>query len=321
MDYTTLGRTELKVSVAGLGCGGFSKLGLGTGKSEGEAVALIQQALDLGVNLLDTAAVYGTEEVVGKALHHVSRDSVVLCTKASKAAGERQFRLDTVLASLEGSLRRLGTDYVDVFQLHAVHPTQYDHVRDVIVAPLLRERERGKFRFLGITETSPNDSEHSMLNRAVRDDIWDTAMFAFHLMHQPARTQVFPHTRAHRVGTLMMFAVRQIFARPAQLAATVKELVADGQIPARLGESDEPLSFLVHPGGASTLTDAAYRFVRHEPGVDVVLFGTGDPDHLRTNIDSLLKPPLPEADQAQLTALFSHLRGVGLEAPPRRTAA
>jgi len=321
MEYTTLGRTGLKVSVAGLGCGGFSKLGLGTGKSEADAVALIRQALDLGVNLLDTAAVYGTEEVVGKALHGVARDSVVVCTKASKEAGEKQFHLDKVLASLDGSLRRLGLDHVDVFQLHAVHPTQYDHVRDVIAPALLRERERGKFRFLGITETSPNDPEHTMLNRAVQDGIWDTAMFAFHLMHQPARIQVFPHTRANRVGTLMMFAVRQIFARPAQLAETVRQLAADGDLPAWLADSDHPLSFLVHEGGANTLTDAAYRFVRHEPGVDVVLFGTGDVGHLHTNIESLCKPPLPDVDRARLAELFSHLRGVGLEAPPRRVAA
>ena len=321
MEYTTLGRTGLKVGVAGLGCGGFSKLGLGTGKSQAEAVALVRLALDLGVNLLDTAAVYGTEEVVGKALTHVPRESVVVCTKASKAPGETQFDLVQVLASLGESLRRLGTDYIDVFQLHAVHPTQYNHVRDVIVPALLREKERGKFRFLGITETSPNDPEHTMLRRAVQDDIWDTAMFAFHLMHQPARTHVFPYTRAHRVGTLMMFAVRQIFARPAQLAATVKELADAGQLPAWFAESDDPLGFLVHPGGASTITDAAYRFVRHEPGVDVVLFGTGDPAHMRTNIESLLKPPLPEVGRAKLAELFSHLRGVGLEVPPRRTAA
>lgn len=321
MQYTTLGRTGLNVSVAGLGCGGFSKLGLGTGKSEDDAVALIRLAFDLGVNLLDTAAVYGTEELVGRALQGVPRASVVVCTKASKAAGEKQFHLDKVLASLDGSLRRLGTDYVDVFQLHAVHPTQYDHVRDAIAPALLREKARGKFRFLGITETSPNDPEHTMLNRAAQDGIWDTAMFAFHLMHQPARAQVFPHTRAHGVGTLMMFVVRQIFARPSQLAATVKQLAAAGQLPAWLAETDDPLGFLVHPGGATTLTDAAYRFVRHEPGVDVVLFGTGDPGHLRTNIDSLLKPPLPEADRTKLEDLFGHLRGVGLEAPPRRAAA
>src|SRR6266536_3474490 len=71
MDYTTLGRTGLKVSVAGLGCGGFSQLGLGTGKSEADAIAIIRAAVDLGVNLFDTAAAYGTEPVLGRALRGV----------------------------------------------------------------------------------------------------------------------------------------------------------------------------------------------------------------------------------------------------------
>src|SRR5450755_3272725 len=100
MQYTTLGRTNLKVSVAGLGCGGFSKLGLGTGQSADHAVGIIRQALDLGVTLLDTAAVYGTEDVVGAALRGVPRDSVVVCTKASKPAGDAAFSVDKVIASL-----------------------------------------------------------------------------------------------------------------------------------------------------------------------------------------------------------------------------
>lgn len=318
MQYTTLGRTGLKVSVAGLGTGGFSKLGLGTGKSEDHAVGIIKAALDVGVNLIDTAAVYGTEDVVGKAIRGVNRDSVVICTKASKPGGDKTFTVAKILDSLDGSLKRLGVDYVDVFQLHAVPPSAYAHMRDEIAPALLREREHGKFRFLGITETAPNDPEQLMLNQAMRDTPWDTAMAAFHLMDQVARKQVFPLTIANRIGTLMMFAVRSIFARPAQLAATMKELAADGLVPAWLAESDDPLGFLVHEGGATSLTDAAYRYVRHEPGVDVVLFGTGDAGHLRSNVESILKPPLPEADRVKLVKLFSHLRGVGLEAPPRR---
>lgn len=316
MEYTTLGRTGLRASVAGLGCGGFSRVGLGTGGSEDAAVGLIRQALDLGVNVLDTAAVYGTEEVIGKAVRGVPRDSVIICTKASRDRRDNRFYVNKILASLDGSCRRLGLDYVDVFQLHAVPPGQYEFVRDEIAPALLRAKEQGKFRFLGITETSPNDTNHDMLYRALPDGIWDTAMFAFHMMHQPARDRVFPLTRAHGVGTLMMFAVRQIFARPAQLAATVKQLAAEGKVPARLSESDDPLGFLVHPDGASSVIDAAYRYVRHEPGVDVVLFGTGDAAHLRSNIESILKPPLPAADRAKLAELFSHLRGVGLVAPP-----
>jgi aryl-alcohol dehydrogenase-like predicted oxidoreductase len=316
MEYTTLGRTGLRASVAGLGCGGFSRIGLGTGGSEDDAIGLIRLALDLGVNVLDTAAVYGTEEVVGKAVRSAPRDSVIICTKASRERGDNRFYVDKILASLDGSLRRLGLDYVDVFQLHAVPPAQYEFVRDEIAPALLRAKEQGKFRFLGITETSPNDTNHDMLHRAAPDGIWDTAMFAFHLMHQPARERIFPLTRAHGVGTLMMFAVRQIFARPALLAATVKELAAEGKVPAWLAESDDPLGFLVHPGGASSVIDAAYRYVRHEPGVDVVLFGTGDAVHLRSNVESILKPPLAAPDHAKLAEMFSHLRGVGLVAPP-----
>jgi aryl-alcohol dehydrogenase-like predicted oxidoreductase len=235
------------------------------------------------------------------------------------------FTVEKILDSLDGSLQRLGMDYVDVFQLHAVPPAAYDFVRSEIVPALLREKERGKFRFLGITETSPNDHEQVMLQRAATDTPWDTAMFAFNLMDQVARERVFPLTMKNRVGTLMMFAVRSIFARPEQLAETMRDLAAKGLVPADLAASDEPLGFLVHSNGASSVTDAAYRYVRHEPGVDVVLFGTGDAEHLKANIDSILKPPLPEADRAKLRTLFSHLRGVGLEIPPfareRRAAA
>ncbi len=92
MEYTTLGRTGLKVSVAGLGCGGFSRLGLGTGKSEAEAVGLVHEAFSLGVNLFDTAAVYGTEAVLGKALKGLPRDQVVITTKAWTPRGAGPFR-------------------------------------------------------------------------------------------------------------------------------------------------------------------------------------------------------------------------------------
>jgi aryl-alcohol dehydrogenase-like predicted oxidoreductase len=154
-----------------------------------------------------------------------------------------------------------------------------------------------------------------MAGRPARDGVWDTLMLAFHMLHQNARTSVFPLTREHRVGTLMMFAVRNIFSRSERLQATMRELAADGEVAQEFADSPDPLGFLVHAGGASSVIDAAYRFVRHEPGADVVLFGTGDQAHLRSNIGSILKPPLPEADQARLRTLFGHLVGVGLDAP------
>jgi aryl-alcohol dehydrogenase-like predicted oxidoreductase len=321
MEYTMLGRTGVRVSIAGLGCGGFSRLGLGQGKSEAHAIAIIRAALDLGVNLFDTAAAYGTEPVLGRALRHVPRDRVVICTKAPFGVSNPNAPPERAVQSLDRSLKELGTDYIDVYQLHGIAPPAYDHAVQVIAPALLRERDKGKFRHLGITETAPGDPQHDMVRRAAADGVWDVAMVAFHMLHQNARERAFPLTRQHRVGTLLMFAVRNIFSQPGRLQAALRDLAADGLVPPALADDPDPLGFLVHAGGAASVIDAAYRFVRHEPGVDVVLFGTGDLAHLRTNIASLLKPPLPEADRARLTLLFGHLVGVGLDAPhlmPRR---
>jgi L-galactose dehydrogenase len=317
MEYVTLGRTGLEVSVAGLGCGGFSRLGLGTGKSEAEAIALVHEALDLGVNLFDTAAVYGTEAVLGRALQKVARDRVVITTKAWIPRGAGSSAAERAVASLDLSLRELDTDYIDVFQLHGVSPGGYDRACEALAPALLREKEKGKLRHLGVTETGSSDATHEMLMRAVEEGVWDTIMVAFHMMHQNAREKVFPRAIANRVGTLLMFAVRNIFSQPTRLRAELRQLAARNQVARWLAHAPNPLGFLIHEadGGAASVVDAAYRFVRHEPGVDVVLFGTGDREHLRANIASILKPALPETDRRILAKHFGHLVGIGLDPP------
>src|ERR1041384_5365345 len=113
MEYTTLGRTSLRVSVAGLGCGGHSRLGIATGKTEQESIAVVRQALDLGVDLIDTAEVYGTEAIVGKALQGVARDHVVVATKKLPPSSDHADPVGELKRGLEESLRRLRTDYID----------------------------------------------------------------------------------------------------------------------------------------------------------------------------------------------------------------
>lgn len=319
MHYTTLGATGLKVSIAGLGCGGNSRIGLGTGKSEAQSIELVRAALDIGVNYFDTAALYGTEPILGKAIRPGERSKVVISTKAHIHRGDREggnvLPAADVVASLERSLRNLNTDYVDVFMLHGVAPAALDPARSDLVPTLLAEKAKGKLRHLGVTETAARDAEHTMIDRALADPCWEVIMLAFHLMHQNARRIVFPRTQAKGVGTLLMFVVRNIFSRPEVLAATVRELAEAGKLPAALASDPEPLGFLVHPGGAESLIDAAYRFVRHEPGVDVVLFGTSSIAHMQSNVASILRPPLPEADRVRLAELFGHLVGVGLDLP------
>jgi aryl-alcohol dehydrogenase-like predicted oxidoreductase len=315
MQYTTLGRSQLRVSVAGLGGGGFSRLGLKTGKTEGEAARLVLEAVDLGINFIDTAAAYGTEGVVGRALASLQRDQVVISTKSTVRRNGEPVAPEELVASIDSSLRVMGVEHIDVFNLHGVRLDDYEYALDILVPVLNAEKRKGKIRHIGITEAAIVDHTNEMLKRALGDPVWEVFMAAFHMMHQVARTNVFAQTQAKGIGTLLMFAVRSIFADPPRIAREVKELAAKGMVDPSLGATAEPLGFLIHDGGASNLIEAAYRYARHEPGVDVVLFGTGNADHLRSNVASLLKPPLPDADRAKLAALFGHLTGVGLDDP------
>ena len=130
MDYRPLGKTGLMASVAGLGCGGNSRLGLGRGASVEECVAVVRTAIDLGVNLLDTAEAYGTEQIVGAAVRHYDRSKLIVSTKAIFRAGDET--AEAVTAKVEAALKRLGLDYVDVFHFHAVAPAAYERHRDVL---------------------------------------------------------------------------------------------------------------------------------------------------------------------------------------------
>ncbi len=313
MHYTTLGKTNLRVSVAGLGTGGFSRLGLKSGKTEEEAARLIHEARDLGVNFIDTAQSYGTEGVVGKALKTIPRDQVVIATKA-QFRGTPFAPPEKVVAALDNSLRLMGTDYVDVFNLHGVEVGEYDYALETMAPALLKEKEKGKIRHIGITENPIVDFTNATLKRALNDPVWEVYMVGFHMMHQGARQNVFAQTQKKGIGTLLMFAVRSIFADPPRVAREMKALADKGLVEKWLGDSDDPLGFLVHEGGASSMIEAAYRFARHEPGVDVTLFGTGDRAHLKSNVAALMKPPLPAVDREKIVKLFGDLTvGVGLD--------
>lgn len=313
MDYRTLGKTGLTVSVAGLGCGGNSRLGLTRGNSFDECVAVARTAIDLGVNLLDTAEAYGTEEIVGAAARAHGRDKLVISTKAVFRGGEDT--ADTVTDKVEASLKRLGMDHVDIFHFHAVHPATYEHHRDVLAPALVKLKEQGKIRHVGITETGPRDPDQGMLSRAMREPPWEVAMLAFSLVNQGARRKVFPNTLRRGVGTLLMFVVRNIFSNDAYRRSIFARLAEQGMLDAAILADGDPLGFVVSEGGAESITDAAYRYARHEKGVDVVLFGTGNKAHVEANVASILRPPLPPPVIAKLEARFGHLSGVGLDLP------
>ncbi|MGZ9219703.1 MAG: aldo/keto reductase [Candidatus Binatia bacterium] len=308
MDYTTLGKTGLKVSVAGLGCGGPSRLGRrGDAGAEDHAVRLIKQALDLGVNFLDTAQNYGTEGVVGKAITGTPRDRLVISTKKTLPTPDEANPEAAIFEGVEKSLRLLGTDYIDIYHLHGVEPKDYEFAQNRLIAPMRRLKEQGKIRFIGVTEGFVVDTTHTMLADSLNKNLWDVVMVGFSLLNPSARKNVFPLTLKSGVGVLDMFAVRRALSQPQRLKEMCAELVEKRAIAKDALDLDAPLGFLLKETDAATLPEAAYRFCRHERGVDVVLTGTGNPDHLQENIAAILKPPLPQASLDKLEKLFGGL--------------
>jgi len=311
MQYTILGRTGLRVSVAGLGCGGPSRLGLrNDADSEANAIGLVRQAIELGVNFLDTAEAYGTEVVVGKAITGFVRDRLVISTKKTLPPGDHPDPETAVQRGLEQSLLRLGTDYIDVYHLHGVEPKDYVFAVERLLPVMQKLRTQGKIRFIGVSEGFVPDPSHQMLERSLKEDRWDVVMVGFSMLNPSARKTVLPLTRKNHVGVLNMFAVRRALSQPERLRALCGELIHKGWVAPAEFNPDAPLDFVLKAGGASSLPEAAYRFCRHEPGVDVVLTGTGNPDHLKANVEAILKPRLPEAVSYRLAELFGNVNDI-----------
>ncbi|WP_028477951.1 aldo/keto reductase [Nocardia sp. CNY236] len=149
MQYRTFGRTGVQVSTLALGAMNFGSLGHTT---QDEATALVDSALDGGINLIDTADWYGhgeSEHMVGKAIA-TRRDDIVLATKASMPMGdERNHRGGSrrwLVTALDNSLRRLGVDHVDVYQIHRWDPRTSD---EETLSALTDLQRAGKIRYFG----------------------------------------------------------------------------------------------------------------------------------------------------------------------------
>jgi aryl-alcohol dehydrogenase-like predicted oxidoreductase len=309
MHTVRLGRTGLKVSVVGLGCGGHSRLGMARGRDEAHATRVVEAALDLGIDFIDTARAYGTEPAVGRAIRG-KRDRVVLSTKALPVGAAGPLGAAELRDSLDRSLARLGTDYVDIFHLHGVTAEHYPHCVETLLPELARAKEAGKVRFLGITERFGTDTSHAMLRRALPDDRFDVIMVGHNMINPSARETVFPLTREKDVGTLIMFAVRRALTDPALAREVIEKLIANGAVEARRVDRADPLAFVtIHPN-VKSLVEAAYRYCRHEPGAHVILTGTGSVDHLRENVESILAPPLPDDLLRELALIFGKVDSV-----------
>lgn len=311
MEMRTLGRTGLEVTLLGLGGGGNSRLGLSTGQPIEHAADVVRAALDLGLTMIDTARVYGTEPAVGRALQGRRRDGVVVSSKTPYLDANRDLLTPQAFQeNINASLRDLGLEAIDIYFIHGLRLPYYQDCRERFLPVLERARQAGKIRFYGLTEAFETDTRHEMLQRAVQDDDWDAFMVGFNLINPSARERVLSATRRKGIGTLGMFAVRRALIDDAWLRLLLGRLAEQREIDLGLPDAPDFLEALGLRGVSETLTEAAYRFCAYEPALDCVLSGTSSPAHLQENLASVQRGPLPAQTLARLEQLFGRVDSV-----------
>jgi len=312
MDYATLGRSGLRSSVIGLGGGSSGRFGLKRGGTRADAIRLIRGAVDQGVTFFDGAGLSGgVDDILGEALAgcrdrvlvsskvHLGPDPVLLVGNplAHRAAGWLARRRSTVCPGptlrrhVERTLRLLRVEQIDLLNLHSLTPRQYSAALERAVPELVRMKDEGKIRAIGVSEGFLGDPQHAMLRAAVADARFDTVMVGFNLRNRSAADAVLPGAAKAGLGVIGMFALRGLSLQARwDKAAPV------------LGNR---LAALISDAGIPNLAELAFRYCRHQPGIDLVLTGTGDPVHLRQNIAAALAPPLPRDVLDRLDALLA----------------
>lgn len=309
MEYRTLGRTGLRVSIMGIGGGGPTQLGQRTGVGQDGVNVLVRRALELGINFFDTAAAYGdSESILGQALQGVKRDDYILATKFHPAQGGKGeiVEPEDVVASVERSLERLQMDYIDVLQFHGVRPHHYQEAMEKLWPTVVKLKEQGKCRFVGITETYGEDHTHEMLPMALKDDVFDTAMVGYNMISPTPEHEILPQCQKQNVGVICMVAVRRALSRPDYLKEQIADAVHRGLIAEGALPCEDPLGWLLSEG-VTSLPAAGYKYVNAHPAMGTVLSGTANIDHLEENVKAILGIPLPQEHMDRLRTVFGNV--------------
>ena len=311
MQYRTLGRTGVQVSTLVLGAMNFGKIGHTT---QDDATAIVDAALEAGINLIDTADRYGegeSEEMVGRAIAG-RRDDIVLATKANSPMGDERNHQGSsrrwLVAELEHSLRRLGVDHVDLYQIHRWDPTTSD---EETLSALTDLQRAGKIRYFG-SSTFPAyrvvqaqwTARERHLGRYV------TEQPSYSILQRGIEADVLPLTEQYGMGVLAWSPLASGWlsgaVREGQEISTNRSKMMpqrfDLTLPANRArlEAVEQLAKLADQAGL-TLIQLALGFVTAHPGVTSAIIGPRTLDHLTSQLaaaDTVLSADVLDAIDA-----------------------
>ena len=294
MQYRTLGRTGVQVSTLALGAMNFGAIGR-TGQDE--ATAIVDAALEAGINLIDTADMYGqgeSEEIVGKAIAG-RRDDLVLATKATMPMGDERNHQGSsrrwLVTELDDSLRRLGVDHVDLYQIHRWDPTTSD---EETLSALTDLQRAGKIRYFGsstfpayrIVQAQWAAREHH-LGRYV------TEQPSYSILQRGIEAHVLPVIEEYGLGVLAWSPLASGWlsgaVRAGQEISTNRSVVAPERFDTTLPYNQARLAAVeqltkVADEANLTLIQLALGFVTAHPAVTSALIGPRTLDHLHSQL-------------------------------------
>ena len=309
MHYRTLGKSGIPVSLASYGGGGPSQFGKAAGLTSKQRRDLIARALELGINMFDTAANYGdSEEQLGQALNGFTRDSFLIATKWTwKTPDGNLPTTDSVISSVERSMRRFNTDVIDIMQIHGIRPENYLQLTERYVPTLQKLKEQGKVRLIGFSEMMTDDPKHTVPQTALEQhpDIWDTIMLKYGILNQYAAKQILPLAQKHGVAILNMAPVRFTLTRQYEYDQLLENWRAEGEIDVDHPKLRDGLDWLI-TADAPTIIAAGYKFAADHPGISTVITGTSNIKHLEDNIAAFENPKLPDEHTAILKKLLGN---------------
>ncbi len=329
MQYRTLGRTGVQVSSLALGAMNLGRLGR-TGQEE--ATALVDAALEAGINVIDTADAYGrgeSEEMVGRAIAG-RREDVVLATKASLPMGEeRNHRGGSrrwLATALDDSLRRLGVDHVDLYQVHRWDPTTSD---EETLSALTDLQRAGKIRYFGsstfpayrVVQAQWAAREHH-LGRYV------TEQPGYSILQRGVEAHVLPLAQEYGLGVLAWSPLASGWLSGAvregrEITTHRSTFMAhrfDTSLPVNRAKLDavERLAMIADEAGL-TLVQLALGFVTAHPAVTCALVGPRTLDHLRSHLaaaDTVLSADVLDAVDAVVAPGVDLAPGERSDTPP-----